>query len=61
MMSLIGNSTVHVKQSILAGPTAHLFHLYEPLTDAMFCHDPEVLQLLKACLKTAGRSIGLNK
>ncbi|KAG0214456.1 hypothetical protein BGX33_002091 [Mortierella sp. NVP41] len=48
-----------VKQTILQGPTAHLFFLYEPLTDAMFCHDPEVLLLLKACLKTAGRSIGL--
>ncbi|KAF9363393.1 hypothetical protein BGX34_004268 [Mortierella sp. NVP85] len=56
-----GASTVHVRQSILAGSTAHLFYLFEPLTDAMFCHDPEVLQLLKACLKAAGRSIGLNK
>ncbi|KAF9917169.1 hypothetical protein BX616_001738 [Lobosporangium transversale] len=49
------------KQSLLAGPRAHLFYLYEPLTDAMFCHDPEVLLLLKSCLKTAGRSIGLSK
>ncbi|KAF9951008.1 hypothetical protein BGZ72_007432 [Mortierella alpina] len=48
-----------IKQSVLAGPTAHLFYLYEALTDAMFCHDPEVLLLLKSCLKTAGRSIGL--
>ncbi|KAG0336922.1 hypothetical protein BG000_006015 [Podila horticola] len=39
----------------------HLFYLYEPLTEAMFCHDPEVLLLLKACLRTAGRSFGLNK
>ncbi|KAF9191924.1 hypothetical protein BGZ51_006482 [Haplosporangium sp. Z 767] len=52
--------SVSIKQSVLAGSTAHLFYLYEPLTDAMFCHDPEVLLLLKACLKTAGRSIGLN-
>ncbi|KAF9574751.1 hypothetical protein EC968_005537 [Mortierella alpina] len=50
---------VDIKQSVLAGPTAHLFYLYEALTDAMFCHDPEVLLLLKSCLKTAGRSIGL--
>ncbi|KAG9321660.1 hypothetical protein KVV02_007459 [Mortierella alpina] len=49
------------KESLLAGPTAHLFYLYEALTDAMFCHDPEVLLLLKSCLKTAGRSIGLAK
>ncbi|KAF9434421.1 hypothetical protein BGZ76_008032 [Entomortierella beljakovae] len=48
-----------IKQSLLSGPNAHLFYLYEPLTDAMFCHDPEVLSLLKSCLKTAGRSIGL--
>ncbi|KAF9155979.1 hypothetical protein BG015_007775 [Linnemannia schmuckeri] len=48
-----------IKHAILQGPSAHLFFLYEPLTDAMFCHDPEVLLLLKACLKTAGRSIGL--
>ncbi|KAK3844406.1 MAG: hypothetical protein J3R72DRAFT_382422 [Linnemannia gamsii] len=48
-----------IKHSLFQGPTAHLFLLYEPLTDAMFCHDPEVLLLLKACLKTAGRSIGL--
>ncbi|KAI8363679.1 hypothetical protein B0O80DRAFT_492803 [Mortierella sp. GBAus27b] len=50
-----------IMQSILDGPSAHLFYLYETLTDAMFCHDPEVLLLLKVCLKTAGRSIGLNK
>ncbi|KAF8935296.1 hypothetical protein BGZ58_005100 [Dissophora ornata] len=50
-----------IKRTVLAGTTAHLFHLYEPLTDAMFCHDPEVLLLLKACLKTAGRSIGITK
>lgn len=50
-----------VKHSVLAGPTGHLFYLYEPLTEAMFCHDPEVLLLLKACLRTAGRSFGLNK
>ncbi|KAF9950982.1 hypothetical protein BGZ70_001157 [Mortierella alpina] len=50
-----------IKQSVLEGPTAHLFYLYEALTDAMFCHDPEVLLLLKSCLKTAGRSIGLVK
>ncbi|KAF9934507.1 hypothetical protein FBU30_001648 [Linnemannia zychae] len=52
-------SPIHeaIKNTILQGPTAHLFFLYEPLTDAMFCHDPEVLLLLKACLKTAGRSI----
>ncbi|KAG0202741.1 hypothetical protein BGX28_004846 [Mortierella sp. GBA30] len=57
------NQLVHIdiKQSVLAGPTAHLFYLYEPLTDAMFCHDAEVLLLLKACLKTAGRSIGLHR
>ncbi|KAF9294080.1 hypothetical protein BGZ88_004482 [Linnemannia elongata] len=48
-----------IKHVILQGPSAHLFFLYESLTDAMFCHDPEVLLLLKACLKTAGRSIGL--
>ncbi|KAF9358527.1 hypothetical protein BGX26_001534 [Mortierella sp. AD094] len=54
-------SSANIKQSTLAGPRAHLFYLYEPLTDAMFCHDPEVLLLLKACLKTAGRSIGLCK
>ncbi|KAG0371102.1 hypothetical protein BGZ54_000046 [Gamsiella multidivaricata] len=50
-----------IRESVLTGPTAHLFYLYDPLTDAMFCHDPEVLLLLKACLKTAGRSIGLCK
>ncbi|KAG0037673.1 hypothetical protein BGZ82_002078 [Podila clonocystis] len=50
-----------VKHSVLAGPTGHLFYLYESLTEAMFCHDPEVLLLLKACLRTAGRSFGLNK
>ncbi|KAI1297775.1 hypothetical protein EDD11_006981 [Mortierella claussenii] len=52
-------STANIKPLVLAGSRAHLFYLYEPLTDAMFCHDPEVLLLLKACLKTAGRSIGL--
>ncbi|KAG0303002.1 hypothetical protein BGZ98_007064 [Dissophora globulifera] len=56
-----GDSSTNIRQTVLAGPTAHLFYLYEPLTDAMFCHDPEVLLLLKACLKTAGRSIGLHK
>ncbi|KAG0043279.1 hypothetical protein BGZ83_011637 [Gryganskiella cystojenkinii] len=50
-----------LKQSALAGPTAHLFYLYESLTEAMYCHDPEVLLLLKACLQTAGRSLGLVK
>ncbi|KAF9931997.1 hypothetical protein BGZ65_004643, partial [Modicella reniformis] len=54
-------NAAQIKRSVLTGPTAHLFYLFEPLTDAMFCHDPEVLLLLKACLKTAGRSIGLNK
>ncbi|KAG0010220.1 hypothetical protein BGZ81_002896 [Podila clonocystis] len=49
-----------VKHAVLAGPTGHLFYLYESLTEAMFCHDPEVLLLLKACLRTAGRSFGLN-
>lgn len=50
-----------LKQSALAGSTAHLFYLYESLTEAMYCHDPEVLLLLKACLQTAGRSLGLVK
>ncbi|KAG0338258.1 hypothetical protein BG004_007294 [Podila humilis] len=50
-----------VKQAVLASPRGHLFYLYESLTEAMFCHDPEVLLLLKACLRTAGQSIGLNK
>ncbi|KAF9912667.1 hypothetical protein EC991_009403 [Linnemannia zychae] len=56
----ITGSAEDLKHSIFEGPSAHLFFLYEPLTDAMFCHDPEVLLLLKACLKTAGRSIGLS-
>ncbi|GJJ78482.1 hypothetical protein EMPS_10841 [Entomortierella parvispora] len=50
-----------MKQAALAGSTAHLFYLYESLTEAMYCHDPEVLLLLKACLQTAGRSLGLVK
>ncbi|KAF9162591.1 hypothetical protein DFQ26_003405 [Actinomortierella ambigua] len=50
-----------IRKVVLAGRTAHLFYLYEQLTDAMFCHDLEVLQLVKRCMKVAGRSIGVSK
>ncbi|KAF9581340.1 hypothetical protein BGW38_001685 [Lunasporangiospora selenospora] len=44
---------------ILSGPVAHLFYLSESLTEALFCSDPEVLELIKACLRTSRRWLGL--
>ncbi|KAG0231976.1 hypothetical protein BGW41_001994 [Actinomortierella wolfii] len=59
--SVLHESVDTIRQMVLSGPTGHLFYLYEPLTDAMFCHDLEVLQLVKSCIKAAGRSIGVSK
>ncbi|KAF9973368.1 hypothetical protein BGZ73_003400 [Actinomortierella ambigua] len=56
-----GRDEEAIRKVVLAGRTAHLFYLYEQLTDAMFCHDLEVLQLVKRCMKVAGRSIGVSK